>query len=139
MELIFNIRYWTIHLTHLGDFVYLFGSIRGCPNIHKMAKKQKKKPVFWLFWTISLKRIGIMIGLGAFLSLNMGSYILPTCGPWFTFLGPFGGAQMAKNSIKTCYLVVLDHLGTPIGPKKALKGPQLVRIYGPILSLKISP
>jgi hypothetical protein len=33
----------------LRAFVYLFGLIWGCPNSHKMEKKQHRKPVFWLF------------------------------------------------------------------------------------------
>jgi hypothetical protein len=37
---------------------------------------------------------------GLFLSLDIGTYILPTCGPMCTFLAPFGGAQMPQNSIK---------------------------------------
>jgi hypothetical protein len=48
-----------------------------------------------------------------FLSLDIGPYLLPTWGPLGTFLGLFGGAQIAHNekeySIKTCFLVVLDH------------------------------
>jgi hypothetical protein len=32
-------------------------------NTHK---KQQKKPVFWLFWTIFAKRMGLLIWLGAY-------------------------------------------------------------------------
>jgi hypothetical protein len=35
-----------------------------------------------------------------FLGLDIGTYILPTCGPLCTFLGPFGGAQMPQESIR---------------------------------------
>jgi hypothetical protein len=35
---------------------------------------------------------------GLFLSLNIGTYILPTCGPLCTFLGPFGGAQIIEKT-----------------------------------------
>ena len=31
--------------------------------------------------------------------LDVGTYILPTCGPLHTFLGPFGGAQMPQGGI----------------------------------------
>jgi hypothetical protein len=34
---------------------------------------------------------------GLFSSLNIGTYILPTCGPLCTFLGQFGGAQMPQK------------------------------------------
>jgi hypothetical protein len=37
---------------------------------------------------------------GLFSSSDIEPYIPPTCGPLSTFLGPFWGAQMAKNSIK---------------------------------------
>jgi hypothetical protein len=33
-----------------------------CPN----APKQHTKTIFWLFWTISLTRMGILIWLGAY-------------------------------------------------------------------------
>jgi hypothetical protein len=41
---------------------------------------------------------------GLFSSLNIGTYILPTCKPLCTFLGPFGGAQMPQNNIKELFL-----------------------------------
>jgi hypothetical protein len=37
---------------------------------------------------------------GLFSSLDIGTYIPPTCGPVCTFLGPFGGAQIPPNRIK---------------------------------------
>jgi hypothetical protein len=37
---------------------------------------------------------------GLFSSLNIGTYILPTCGPLCTFLGQFGGAKMPPECIK---------------------------------------
>jgi hypothetical protein len=35
--------------------------------------------------------------LGLILSFDIDLYIPPTCGPLFTFLGLFGGAQMAPK------------------------------------------
>jgi hypothetical protein len=32
--------------------------------------------------------------------VDIGPYLLPICGPLGTFLGPFGGAQMAPNEEK---------------------------------------
>ena len=46
---------------------------------------------------------------GLFLSLDIGTYIPPTCRPLSTFLGPIGGAQMPQTSINTHFLAVLDH------------------------------
>jgi hypothetical protein len=38
LGLILKLRHWTIHPTHLPAFVYLFGSIGGCPYGSKMEK-----------------------------------------------------------------------------------------------------
>jgi hypothetical protein len=38
-----------------------------------------------------------------FSSLNIGTYMLPTCGPLCTFLGPFGGGQIPQYSTKKLY------------------------------------
>jgi hypothetical protein len=37
---------------------------------------------------------------GLFSSLDIGTYILLSCGPLSTILGPFGAAQMPQNSIE---------------------------------------
>jgi hypothetical protein len=37
---------------------------------------------------------------GFFLSLDIGTYIPPTCGPFCTSLGPFGGPQMLQSGMK---------------------------------------
>jgi hypothetical protein len=44
-----------------------------------------------------------------FSSLDIGTYIPPTCGPLCTILSPFVAAQMPQNSIKNYFLVVLDY------------------------------
>jgi hypothetical protein len=42
--------------------------------------------------------MGLIFWLGAFLlSLKIGLYISPTCGPLSTFLGQFEGAQIARK------------------------------------------
>jgi hypothetical protein len=53
---------------------------------------------------------------GLFSSLDIMTYIQPTCGPLSTFLGPFGGAQMLQNSIKNYFLVVSDYFFYQNGP-----------------------
>jgi hypothetical protein len=40
---------------------------------------------------------------GLFSSLNIETYILPTCGPLCNFLSPFGVAQIPQNSIKKLF------------------------------------
>jgi hypothetical protein len=40
---------------------------------------------------------------GLFLFLDIRPYTPPTCGPLSTFLGPFGGAQMAKKLHKKLF------------------------------------
>jgi hypothetical protein len=64
-RLIFDLRHWAIHPTHLWAFVYFFGGAQMVPNDLKMPKNSIKN-FFWLFWTISLKRMGMMIRLGLF-------------------------------------------------------------------------
>jgi hypothetical protein len=56
----------------------------GVPNCPRTAKKL----IFWLLRTTFFKRTGLMIWLGPIFKL--------LC----TFLGPFGGAEMPKESIK---------------------------------------
>jgi hypothetical protein len=40
---------------------------------------------------------------GLFSSLDIGTYIPLTCGPFCTFLGPFGGAKMPQSSIEKAF------------------------------------
>jgi hypothetical protein len=37
------------------------------PKQPQNVPKKHEKPVFWLLWTISLKRMALMIGLGVYL------------------------------------------------------------------------
>jgi hypothetical protein len=46
----------------LAGLCVYFGSIWGCPN---GQKQHKNTSIFWLVWTISAKRMGLMIWLGA--------------------------------------------------------------------------
>jgi hypothetical protein len=58
---------------------------------------------------------------GLFSSLDIGTSILPTCGPVSTFLGQFGGAKMPQNSIEKLF-------SGCFGPFLPLNGPiDLVR------------
>jgi hypothetical protein len=59
---------------------------------------------------------------GLFSSLNIGTYILSTCGPMFTFLGPFGGTQMPQNSIKKHFRVVSYYISYKNGPNDLVTG-----------------
>jgi hypothetical protein len=86
---------------------------RRCPN----ATKQHKKNCFLVVLDrFSYKKGPIDLVMGSFLSKDIGPYILTTCGPLCTFLGPFGGAQMPRNTIKNYFLVVLDHFSYKNGP-----------------------
>jgi hypothetical protein len=76
--------------------VYLFGSIRGCPN----AQNSMKNYFRVVLYNFSYKNGPNDLVRGLFSSLNIGTYILPTCGPLSTFLGPFGGAQMPQSGIE---------------------------------------
>jgi hypothetical protein len=80
--------------------VNLFGSIWGCPN----APKQEEKKYFLVVPDYFLYKNGhIYLVRGLFSSLNIGTYISPTCGLLRTFLGPFEGAQMPQNSTKKLF------------------------------------
>jgi hypothetical protein len=57
---------------------------------------------------------------GLFLSLDIGTYIPPTCS---TFLGSIGGAQMPQTSINTHFLVVLDHFSYMYRPIDLVRCP----------------
>jgi hypothetical protein len=59
---------------------------------------------------------------GSFSSLDVGTYIPPTCGPLSTFLGPFWGAQMPQNSPQKYFLVVLDYFSYTNGPIDLVRG-----------------
>jgi hypothetical protein len=103
----------------LETFVYVFGSIWGCPN----APKQHKKSSFLVVLDHFFFKNGpndMVRGLS--LSLNIGTYILPICGPLGTFLAPFGGIQMPQNSIKNYFLVVLDYFFNIIGLNDLVRG-----------------
>jgi hypothetical protein len=77
---------------------------------------------------------------GLFSSLNIGTYILPTCGPLFNFLGPFGRAQMPQNSIKYYFWVVLYHFSYKNRPNDLVRslflclgvGNYIPPTYGPL-------
>jgi hypothetical protein len=59
------------------------------------SKKQQKNDCFLVVSDHFSLTNNLVMGL--LLSLAIGPYILPTCGPLFTFLGPFGGAQLAPK------------------------------------------
>jgi hypothetical protein len=46
---------------------------------------------------------------GLFSSLDIETYILPTCGSMSTFLGPFRGARMPQIAHKNYFLVASDN------------------------------
>jgi hypothetical protein len=80
----------------LHAFVYLYGSIWG------MAKNSIKRNSFLVVLDHFSRKIGSNdLVRGLFLCLDIGSYIVPTCGPLSTFLGPFGATQMAQNGKNT--------------------------------------
>jgi hypothetical protein len=68
-------------------FVYLVGSIWGCPN----APKQHKKTDFCLIWTISPTRIGLLIWLGAYFKAETLAHtsrsLAGLCVPFWVHLG----------------------------------------------------
>jgi hypothetical protein len=56
-----------------------------------MAKNNMKKMIFWSFWTISPKKLGLMIWLGAFFqALTLGHTSHPLAGLRVPFLVHLG-------------------------------------------------
>jgi hypothetical protein len=72
-----------------------------------MAKNSMKTCFLVVLDHFSLKNGPKDLDRGLLLSLDIGPYIPSTCGALCIFLGPFGGAQSAKNSIKNYFLDVL--------------------------------
>jgi hypothetical protein len=59
---------------------------------------------------------------GLSLSLDIGTYILPTCRPLYTFFAPFGDVQVPQNSIKNCFWVISDYFSYKNGPHNLVRG-----------------
>jgi hypothetical protein len=77
-----------------------------CPS----APKQDKKNYFLVVPDYFPYKNGPIDSVrGLFSSLDIGTYILLSCGSMSTFLGPFGGAQMLQNSTKTFFLAAPDN------------------------------
>jgi hypothetical protein len=78
-----------------------------CPN----APKQHKKTIFWLFWTISPTRIGLLISLGPYFQAKTLDHIsrplAGLCLPFWVHLGLPKCPKIAPK--KNYFLVVLDH------------------------------
>jgi hypothetical protein len=79
------------------------------PNWPQNSQKQHKRLFSGCFGPFLLYEWSNGFGWGLFSFLDIGPYIPPTCGPFGTSLGPFGGAPMAKKQHKNYFLVVLDH------------------------------
>jgi hypothetical protein len=74
------------------------GLICGVPKRPQHKTKDGMKTCFLVVsdhFSLKYERNDFVMGL--FLGLDIGPYFLPTCGPLLTFLGPFGGAQMAPK------------------------------------------
>jgi hypothetical protein len=66
-----------------------------------MPQNSIKKNYFWVvLYYFSYKNAPNDLGRGLFSGLDVGTYILPTCGSLSTFLGPFGGAQIPKTAYR---------------------------------------
>jgi hypothetical protein len=63
-----------------------------------MPKKSIKIFLGVVLYYFSYKNRPNELVRGLFSSLDVGTYILPTCGFLCTFLGPFGGAEIPKTA-----------------------------------------
>jgi hypothetical protein len=76
---------------------------------------------------------------GLFSSLDIETYIPPTCGPLSSFLSPCEGSQMPKNGIKNYFLVVLDYFSYKNGPKDLVRGLFSNLYFGPYIQPTCGP
>jgi hypothetical protein len=91
----------------------------------QMPQNSIKKHFLVVSYYFSYQNRPIDVVRGLPSSLDIEKYIPPTCGPSRTFLGPCWGAQMPQNSMKTNFLVVLDHFNLKNGPNDMVpKGPK---------------
>jgi hypothetical protein len=75
-----------------------------------MAKNSIKKTIFWSFLTISPKKMGLMIWLGAFFQvLTLGHTSCPLAGLRVPFWILLGVPKWPKTAKKNYFLIVLDH------------------------------
>jgi hypothetical protein len=81
------------------------------------------KNYFLVLYYFSYKNGPMDLVRGLFSSLDIGTYILPTCGPLCNFLGPLRGPQMPHNSIYTHFLAVLHHFSYKNGPIDLVRKP----------------
>jgi hypothetical protein len=86
-----------IGTNNLHAFEYLFGSLWGA----QMPQNSMKCYFLVVSDYFSYKNGPIDLVMGLLLSLDIVTYIPPTCGPLSTFLGPIGDAQMPQTSIIT--------------------------------------
>jgi hypothetical protein len=77
-------------------------------------KKQHKKLFSGSFGSFPLKEWANDLVTGLFLGLDIRPYIPPKCGPLSTFLGSFGGAQVAPKQDKK----LVFWLSWTISPKR---------------------
>jgi hypothetical protein len=47
--------------------------------------------------------------------------------------------KQLENSFLCCFFTFLNYMGTPNGPKKVLKGPQVGGIYDPMFKIENKP
>jgi hypothetical protein len=106
--------HWDIHPTTcrpLCTFLGLFGG----NQMHQNIIKNYFLVVSEYF---SYKKRPIDLVRSLYSSLDVGKNNLPTC----TFLGPFGGAKIPQNSIKSSFLVVTNYFCYQNGPIDLVRG-----------------
>jgi hypothetical protein len=87
---------WTYILPICGPLSTFLGPFGGA----QMPQNSTKTYFLVALDDFFLKNGLIDMVKGLFSSLNIGTYILPPCGPLSTFLGPFGDARMPPKQQK---------------------------------------
>jgi hypothetical protein len=134
LEIYFRLRHWDIYPDHLQAFLGLFESAQ-MPQMPQMPQNSIKnggaqmpqnsiKSNFLVGSDhLSYKNGSIDLARGPPSSLDIGTYIPPTCGPLSTPLGPIGRAQMPQTSINTHPWAVLDHFSYMYRPIDLVRCP----------------
>jgi hypothetical protein len=108
-----------------------------------MAQNSMKKTIFSLLRTISPKRKGLMIWLGAyFQALTLGHISCPLadiCIPFWVHSGVPRWPPNGKNRKKPCFLVDLDHSFYSKMPNDLVKGLFLSSDIGPYIMSTCGP
>jgi hypothetical protein len=88
-----------------------------------MPQNSIEKTIFWLFWTISHTRMGLLMWLGPYFQpKTLGHTSRPLTGLCLPFWVHWGCPNAPKQHKKYYFLVVLEHFSYKNGPIDVVRG-----------------